>query len=174
MEKIAIEKIGLEAIEQLQIISKLTFIETFAAVNTKENMEQYLAENLSVDQLIVELNNPFSEFYFASLDNKVIGYLKINFGLAQTAITDDSTLEIERIYVLKEFYGKGAGQVLYDAALEIAKKRKAPYLWLGVWEENQRAISFYKKNGLVAYDKHIFLLGDDKQTDILMKLNLLN
>lgn len=174
MGKIEIEKIGLEAIEQLQIISKLTFIETFAAVNTKENMEQYLGENLSIDQLTVELNNRFTEFYFAHLENKVIGYLKINFGQAQTAITDHTALEIERIYVLKEFYGEGAGQVLYDAALEIAKKRKAPYLWLGVWEENQRAIAFYKKNGLVAFGKHIFILGEDQQTDILMKLNLLS
>ena len=48
------------------------------------------------------------------------------------------------------------------------------YIWLGVWEENHRAINFYTKNGFVAFDKHIFVLGEDAQTDIMMKLELVN
>ncbi len=66
------------------------------------------------------------------------------------------------------------GQVLYNQAIDIAKKKKATYVWLGVWEENPRAISFYKKNGFVEFDKHIFKLGDDEQTDIMMKLMLVD
>ena len=96
----------------------------------------------------------------------------LNFGQAQTEFNDNKALEIERIYVLKEFYGKKVGQVLYDKAFDIAKQAGADYLWLGVWEENQRAINFYKKNGFVEFDKHIFKLGDDEQTDIIMKLKL--
>jgi ribosomal protein S18 acetylase RimI-like enzyme len=42
-------------------------------------------------------------------------------------------------------------------------------VWLGVWEKNLRAISFYEKNGFIAFDQHIFQLGDDRQTDIMMK-----
>ena len=80
--------------------------------------------------------------------------------------------KIERIYVLKEFHGKKVGQILYDTAFEMAKQRCADYLWLGVWEENPRAINFYKKNGFVEFDKHIFKLGNDEQTDIMMKLQL--
>ena len=62
--------------------------------------------------------------------------------------------------------------MLYEKAIEIANQRNADYVWLGVWEENPRAISFYLKNGFVAFDKHIFKLGDDEQTDIMMKLLL--
>jgi len=64
------------------------------------------------------------------------------------------------------------GQVLYEKAIQLAKERKAPYVWLGVWEENPRAIQFYKKNGFVEFDKHLFVLGEDEQTDLMMKLVL--
>ncbi|MBP7822091.1 MAG: GNAT family N-acetyltransferase, partial [Saprospiraceae bacterium] len=104
----------------------------------------------------------------------VIGYLKLNFGSSQTELQDEKALEIERIYVSKEYHGKSVGQLLYDMAIQIAKQKNADYVWLGVWEENPRAINFYKKNGFVAFDKHIFKLGDDEQTDIMMKLKLNN
>jgi ribosomal protein S18 acetylase RimI-like enzyme len=87
-------------------------------------------------------------------------------------LKDDKALEIERIYVLKDFYGKKVGQLLYEKAIELAKQVKSDYVWLGVWEENQRAISFYKKNGFEEFDKHIFKLGNDEQTDIMMKLQI--
>jgi ribosomal protein S18 acetylase RimI-like enzyme len=107
-------------------------------------------------------------------NTKTIGYLKLNFGAAQTELKNEQSLEIERIYVLKEFHGKNIGQLLYDKAIQIAKEKNVNYVWLGVWEENLRAINFYKKNGYVAFDKHIFKLGDDEQTDIMMKLELVN
>lgn len=172
MDTIEIKKIGLTDIEQLQIIGRQTFLETFADGNTEENMQKYLEEGFTVNKLTSELTNPNSEFYFALFDNKVIGYLKINFGQAQTELKDQKALEIERIYVLKEFHGKKVGQILYDAAFDIAKQASANYLWLGVWEENSRAINFYKKNGFVEFDKHIFKLGNDEQTDLMMKLQL--
>lgn len=81
-------------------------------------------------------------------------------------------MEIERIYVLKEFHGKKVGQILYEKAIELAKGIDADFIWLGVWEENPRAIRFYEKNGFSAFDKHIFQLGNDEQTDIMMKLEL--
>lgn len=172
MENITVQKVTLNNIEQLQHIGRQTFYETFSAGNTEENMTNYLNERFSLEQLTTELNDKNAEFYFATLDNTVIGYLKVNFGQSQTELQDDKALEIERIYVLKEFHGKKVGQVLYEKAVEIAKQKNAAYVWLGVWEENPRAISFYKKNGFVEFDKHIFKLGDDEQTDIMMKLKL--
>lgn len=135
-------------------------------------MEKYLEEGFCLEKLSSELEDDNSAFYFATWEKNVIGYLKLNFGQSQTDLKDDRALEIERIYVLKEFHGKNVGQLLYDKAIQIARQANADYVWLGVWEENPRAISFYKKNGFVEFDKHIFQLGDDKQTDIMMKLNL--
>jgi diamine N-acetyltransferase len=172
MENIEILRATISDIYRLQSISMQTFSETFAEHNKECNMKKYLDENFSFEKLTTELTTPESEFYFASIDNKIIGYLKLNFGQAQTEIKGPKTLEIERIYVLKEFHGKKVGQILYNTALDIATKAKAEYLWLGVWEKNLRAISFYKKNGFVEFDKHQFKLGNDVQTDIMMKLRL--
>lgn len=174
MTEFKIKKVTLDDIDQLQKIGRQTFYETFSAGNTEENMTKYLTEGFSIDKLTTELNDKNAEFYFATFNNNIIGYLKLNFGQSQTELQDDKALEIERIYVLKEFHGKKVGQILYDKAIEIAKNKNADYVWLGVWEENPRAINFYKKNGFVDFDKHIFKLGNDEQTDIMMKLKLTN
>nr|AIA13260.1 Acetyltransferase (GNAT) family [uncultured bacterium] len=173
MENINIKKATLKDIDQLHKISRQTFFETFSAGNTEENMKKYLDEVFSVEKLTDELNNENSTFYFAELDNNIIGYLKLNSGQSQTELKDDKALEIERIYVLQEFHGKKVGQLLYEKAMQIARQTNADYVWLGVWEENARAINFYKKNGFVEFDKHIFKLGNDEQTDIMMRLRLI-
>lgn len=174
MENITIQKVTLNDVNQLQKIGKLTFSETFSGDNSEEDMKKYLDENFSTEKLTDELNNKNSEFYFAKLEDTVIGYLKLNFGESQTELKDNKALEIERIYVPKEYHGKSVGQILYEKAIQIAKQKDADYVWLGVWEENLRALSFYRKNGFVEFDKHIFKLGNDEQTDIMMKLQLKN
>ena len=172
MTNIDIQKVTLDNIDQLQKIGRQTFFETFASGNTEENMKNYLDEGFSAAKLTTELNDNNVEFYFATLDDNVIGYLKLNFGQSQTELQDNKALEIERIYVLKDFHGKNVGQLLYDKAVQIARQKCADYVWLGVWEENPRAINFYKKNGFVEFDKHVFKLGNDEQTDIMMKLKV--
>jgi diamine N-acetyltransferase len=172
MENINLKKVTPIDIPQLQEVSRKTFYETFSPGNTEENMAKYLEESFSIEKLTSELNDNNAEFYFATLDNEVIGYLKLNSGQSQTELKDEKGLEIERIYVLKEFHGKNVGQILYEKAMQVAKQSNADFIWLGVWEENTRAINFYKKNGFIEFDKHIFKLGNDEQTDIMMKLQL--
>lgn len=172
MNNIVIKKVKINELDQLQKIGRQTFYETFASDNSEENISKYFDEGFSVAKLTTELGDKNAEFYFATVDNNVIGYLKINFGQSQTELQDDKAVEIERIYVLKEYYGKNIGQLLYDKALTIARQKNADFVWLGVWEQNPRAINFYKKNGFVEFDKHIFKLGNDEQTDIMMKLKL--
>ncbi|MCG8700109.1 MAG: GNAT family N-acetyltransferase [Bacteroidales bacterium] len=172
MNNIQIKKITTNDIHQLQKISRQTFYETFVAENSKADMDKYLNENFSFDQLKTELLNEFSEFYFAMHENEVVGYLKINLGEAQNELKDCNSMEIERIYVSKEFHGKQAGQVLFEKALEISRRENVEFVWLGVWERNYRAQRFYEKNGFIKFDKHIFMLGDDVQTDIMMKLQM--
>lgn len=172
MKDINIRRVTPEDINQLQKIGRQTFSETFSVGNTEENMRKYLEEGFSKEKLSTELNDKDTEFYFAELENEVIGYLKLNSGQSQTELKDDRAVEIERIYVLKEFHGKAVGQLLYEKAMQVARQKNADYVWLGVWEENPRAINFYRKNGFAEFDKHIFKLGDDEQTDIMMKLQL--
>ncbi|GAB0157791.1 GNAT family N-acetyltransferase [Chryseobacterium sp. Alg-005] len=169
MASIIINQAGLEDLETIQNIGRQTFTETFAASNSEEEMDKYLTESFSTEKVRSELSNPDSLFYIAWEEDDPVGYLKVNSGSAQTELQDETALEIERIYVKSSHHGKKVGQLLYDQALETAKALNKTYLWLGVWEENQRAIQFYKKNGFVEFDKHIFRLGDDEQTDIMMK-----
>jgi ribosomal protein S18 acetylase RimI-like enzyme len=158
----------------LQAIGQKTFAETFAANNSEENLASYLEEGFCEDKLGEELRNENSQFYFALQKEEVIGYLKVNWADAQSENQDPNALEIERIYVLQQYHGTQVGALLYEQALAIAQARKAPYIWLGVWEENPRAIRFYQKQGFVEFGEHIFQLGDDAQRDVLMKFDILS
>lgn len=169
MKEFLIQKASVNDLHALVAIGKETFFETFAESNTKEDMEKYLQENFNSGKMLKELNNPCSFFYIAWDDSTAIGYLKINFDGAQTEIQNKDSLEIERIYVKDAYHGKKAGQLLYEKAIEIAVLKKKKTVWLGVWEENPRAIRFYEKNGFTAFDKHIFKMGGDEQTDIMMR-----
>lgn len=172
MESIVIVPVTLNDVEKLQAISRITFSQTFMEHNTAEDMEAYLNKSFSISQLNSEIANANSEFYFALDGEIVVGYLKVNMGVAQTEKKDLAAFEIERIYVDQAYLGKKIGQLLFEKAIELAKAKNKSYVWLGVWEENHRALAFYKKNGFVPFDKHIFKLGNDEQTDIMMKLEL--
>ena len=167
-----IRKINIDDLETLRYLSIQTFKETFEEVNTEEDMQKYLDENLSIEKLKTELENPNSEFYFAENNDEILGYLKLNFKDAQTEKLEENHFEIERIYVLKAFLGQKIGQILFDKAIEIGREKNLEYVWLGVWEENHRAIRFYGKNGFEIFGKHDFVLGEDVQTDLLMKMKI--
>ena len=172
MSEIHLSKVTIHDIENLQKIGRQTFSETFANENSEANMNKYLAEGFSTKKISEEINNPNTEFYFALYNDHIVGYLKLNVGLAQSELQAYNGLEIERIYVLQKFQGQKIGQILFEKALQIAKHKEVDYIWLGVWEKNLKAINFYKKNGFVEFDQHIFNLGNDEQIDIMMKLIL--
>ncbi|WP_426478619.1 GNAT family N-acetyltransferase [Chryseobacterium sp. CBSDS_008] len=169
MSSIIINKASAEDVEIVQNLGIQTFSETFAEDNTEEAMKKYLEESFNTEKIKSELNNPDSHFYIAWEEDNPVGYLKVNSDKAQTELQDDTSLEIERIYVKKSHHGKKVGQLLYNQALETARQLNKSYLWLGVWEENLRALQFYRKNGFVEFDKHIFRLGEEEQTDLMMK-----
>ena len=172
MNTIEIRKATVADLETIQNISIQTFKETFAAVNTPENIANYVKESFNSEQLKMELNNFNSQFYVAYLNTKVVGYLKINVGDAQTETISKNALEVHRIYVLQKYHGKNIGQLLIDEVKKIAQHSSVDCIWLGVWEENHRALRFYTKNGFIVFDKHVFTLGNDDQTDLLMQLSL--
>ncbi len=167
--QIDIRLIDIQSVEVLQRLVRQTFLETFAEVNSPENMRNYLDENLSIEMLSKELNNKASQFYIAFGEEKPVGYLKFNSGEAQTELKDERGLELERIYVLNEFQGQSIGFLLFEKVKEIFLNGQFDYLWLGVWEHNTKALNFYRKLGFIEFDKHIFKLGEDEQTDLMMK-----
>lgn len=173
MEEVIISAASLSDLSLIQQIGRETFYETFAESNSEADMQKYLDESFTTEKIRSELMNPDSHFFLAMEGKTPIGYLKLNTGSTQTDIRDNAAIEIERIYVKSDFHGKKVGQLLYDKALEVARQLKKEYIWLGVWEENPKAIRFYEKNGFVAFDKHVFVVGTDEQMDILMKKTLI-
>ncbi|MCT2563860.1 GNAT family N-acetyltransferase [Chryseobacterium herbae] len=170
MASIIINTASLEDLETIQNLGRQTFSETFAESNSEEAMKTYLEESFNTEKVKSELNNPDSHFFIAWEEDNPVGYLKLNSGAAQTELkNDDTSLEIERIYVKKSHHGQKVGQLLYDQALESAQSLGKDYLWLGVWEKNLRALNFYRKNGFEEFGSHTFTLGDDDQTDLMMK-----
>ncbi len=159
-------------VHDLVKIGKITFTEAFAAQNTEEDFNDYLGKAFSFEQIQSEVTNPDSIFYLATVGGRAIGYLKLNFARAQTDVRDTNALEIERIYVLNEFQGKGIGASLLEKAIDVARDHQLTYLWLGVWEENRKAIAFYKKFGFKEFGTHTFQLGKDLQLDLLLKLEI--
>lgn len=171
-ESLEIVKITIADLEELKTISEQTFIDTYGIYNTPENLKSYLAASYNLEQLTTEINNDNCEYYFAKYEGKTAGYIKLNFGDAQTELQDESSIEIERIYLSKGYQGKKIGHRFIDFTINRAEKDDFQYIWLGVWEQNPKAIEFYHKTGFHQFDTHVFTLGDEEQTDLLMKLEI--
>lgn len=154
---------------ELQAISRQTFFDAFGEVNTDEDMNHYLEVNLSMEQLTSELNQADTSFYFAKNGKEILAYLKLNEADVQTEKRNIPSMEIERIYVRKEFQNRGVGQFLLDHSIQITKNKQLKLIWLGVWEQNVSAIRFYERNHFQFFGKHAFMLGKDEQTDLLME-----
>ncbi|WP_183574695.1 GNAT family N-acetyltransferase [Mucilaginibacter sp. X5P1] len=167
-----IKKVAAANIDTLVAFSRKTFFDAFFHLNKPEDMEVYASVALSYDKLLSEVNNPNSEFYFAQLDDELVGYIKLNYASAQTEFKDKDAVEIERIYVLSSAQGKQIGKQLLDFTEDLAQKDNLQYIWLGVWDNNHNAIRFYERHGFKAFSTHDFFLGNDQQTDLLMRKEL--
>lgn len=170
--EVTIRKCTTDDLLVLRELSYKTYNETFNHVNTPANMKAYLEEAFNICKLRDELSNRSSSFYFLYVDEELAGYLKLNEYMEQSDINDPQSIEIERIYVAKEFHGKGLGSILLKKANDIASIQKKSYIRLGVWEKNEKALLFYKRNGFYIIGKHSFFMGDDEQTDLIMRKNL--
>lgn len=159
-------------LEVLRALSMKTFDETFRSTNRPEVMDAYLAQAYAPDKLAAEMGNPSSRFFLAIRQGEAVGYLKLNVGEAQTEFASEGMLEIERIYVRASHQGCGIGNRLMAFALEEAVRGGHPAVWLGVWEHNPKAIAFYTRMGFYRIGQHVFRMGDEDQTDWLMRRDL--
>lgn len=169
MAAISIEPVKPDEVSALAEIGRRTFEQAFASGNDAAYLADYLDDAFSPDRLSRELRNPESKFFFARVDRQIVGYLKINVGEAQTEKVPGETLEIERIYVDSASQGAGVGKALFECALEEAWTIAAKVIWLGVWEDNPKAIEFYARQGFEAFGEHSFRIGNDVQRDVLMR-----
>jgi ribosomal protein S18 acetylase RimI-like enzyme len=149
-----------------------TFFDTFAKGNTAEDMAAHLKRSFSPEIQFQELSDSKTIFLIAEADGAPVGYAQLLLNSLDASVKGTKPLEIRRIYSSQEFLGKGVGKELMQAAISEARQRGCDSVWLGVWEQNQRAINFYKKWGFHEVGSHIFYVGDDPQNDFVLELTL--
>ena len=155
--------------EIIAAISSKTFYDSFAAQNTKEDVDKHLEEYYNVAKMKEELTDTKNIFLLAYYEEALVGYAKMREDAKDESKSLLQPIEIERIYSVKNMIGKGVGKALMQECLAIAKQKNKETIWLGVWEKNLAAISFYTKWGYEKFGQHIFVVGNDPQTDLLMK-----
>ncbi|MBC7878294.1 MAG: GNAT family N-acetyltransferase [Anaerolineales bacterium] len=153
-------------------LGRKTFYDSFIEHNTPEDMAKYLSGHYSPEIQMSEINDPDTIFLIAEINGIPVGYAKLRGQSRANGIAGTNPLELQRIYTLQEYIGKGVGPGLMRESIREAKERGFNSLWLGVWEKNERAIKFYEKWGFKKVGDQIFMLGEDPQTDFTMELSL--
>jgi len=161
-----------EDANSIALLSRKAFHDTFAAANTKEDMDKFMNETFALDVLQKEVIDPTNIFITAFIGNELAGYAKLTESKNPEGLGDADAIEIARLYAAQHIIGKGVGKALMEKCIAIGMERNKSVIWLGVWEHNERAKSFYTKFGYTKFGEHDFVLGNDVQTDWLMKREL--
>jgi ribosomal protein S18 acetylase RimI-like enzyme len=172
MEKqIIIEKARPEDADFIIELGRRTFVETYGEFTDPGNVELYVNESFTDKVIAEELSTPHARFYIAYLEGMPVGFCKLRNNRQPKAI-EGRTLEVQRIYVLKEFQGYHVGKALMEKVKQIAREERYKVIWLQVWQKNEKAIRFYQNAGFVVYDTTGFQFGKEIQQDYLMRYDL--
>ena len=174
MSEINIHQATIEDAEMLTELSYKTFWDAFHAhpANAPDDLADYMAKAFGLEQIRSEIADENSIFLIAEIENETAGYAKLIVGSCEEPITANKPIELSRLYSHQKFLGKGVGAKLMEECFAVAKSLDCDAMWLGVWEFNPRAQAFYKKYGFYEVGKHVFQLGKDAQTDLLMRKDL--
>lgn len=158
--------------ERLADLARRTFLAAFREFNTPENMALYVDAAFSTQQISRELADQASTFIWAEQTGIPAGYAKLRRGTVRGCVTGPRPVELERIYAETDRIGAGVGKILLHTAIKIAQAEGYQTLWLGVWEYNERAIEFYHRQGFEDIGEQDFMLGSERQTDLVMQLDM--
>ena len=166
--KIEIRRATPEDADELSELGAVTFFDTFKGTCTDADMQGFIEEYFNRGQVLRELKNE-DDFYFIVFLNKTpAGYIRIKEAVSDVEIVNrHRSIELKRLYVLKEYHSKKIGAALMKFALDFAVEKNYELIWLGVWEHNERAKMFYKKFGFQDSGvTHPFPIGTTPQTDV--------
>lgn len=149
--------------------SSAAFYDAYAYANTPEDMQQYVAEHFSEEEILHEIEKQNTFIFLAMLDGKIVGYVKLGTATSPEQLNGKPAIEIERLYVDKNLQSQKIGAALMNHLVEFAKMQGKKVIWLGVWKKNVRAVAFYEREGFRKFGETIFTLGRDLQQDFLMK-----
>jgi len=145
----------------------------FEKDNDPEDFKSYIDTAFNRETLKAELLNQNSSFYLVYLKELLVGYFKLNEKEAQNEQFQTESMELERIYVLDAFQGRQIGKQMLLKTIDIARSKNLDFLWLGVWQENKKALRFYERHNFKIFGEHPYYIGKDKQMDWLLRLVLI-
>jgi diamine N-acetyltransferase len=157
------------AIRQL---AEKTFRDTYTIYNTPENMERHVAKNFALSVIENELQDTGSQYVVIIFDAEIVAFAKLKKEHSTKGLEGKRVVEIERFYVDKSLQGQQLGRKLMDFCVEWSVENNFETIWLGVWEQNENAIKFYKKMGFEFLGEHTFVLGTEVQKDFTMQRHL--
>jgi ribosomal protein S18 acetylase RimI-like enzyme len=153
---------------ELSALAERTFRDAFEAVNTAADMQAHCAATYSEAIQRAEIRQPGRETWVADADGRLVAYVQLRLDAVSPMIGCARPVEIQRFYVDASRHGGGLAHALMDHVLARAEAAGFTTIWLGVWEQNPRAIAFYRKWGFEAVGEHTFKLGHDLQHDLVM------
>lgn len=153
---------------RLAALAERTFRAAFGSSNTRENMDAHCANAYGETIQASEIANPGIATFVCDDGAELVGYAQLRWGTAPPCVPASRPAEVQRIYVDRQWHGKGIAQALMSEMLAAAVRGNADRVWLGVWEHNPRALAFYRKLGFDRVGHHVFQLGDDAQRDWIL------
>ncbi len=151
-------------------LAERTFRDTFAPMNTAEDMDRYCRTHFGKEIQAAEIRDAGRTTLVCEVDGRLIGFGQLRWGAAPSCVAASRPAEIQRLYVDSAWHGHGIAQGLMASLLRFAAEGGADAAWLGVWEKNPRAIAFYAKAGFSVAGEHVFVLGSDPQRDLVLAL----
>lgn len=149
-------------------LARRTFVDAFAADNRPSDIDLYVAEAFGEEIQRAELKDPRIAVLLAERGEETVGYAMLREGPPPACVTSFDAIEIARLYAERRVIGRGVGAALMQHCLELAARRGKETVWLGVWEYNVRALAFYRRWGFRQMGTQPFLLGTDRQIDLVM------
>jgi ribosomal protein S18 acetylase RimI-like enzyme len=153
---------------QLAATAEETFRGTFAAAHTAEDMDLHCRSSYGEALQAQEIANPNMVTLLCEQSGRLVGFAQLRWGEVPSCVVAQSPGEIQRLYVVSDFQGKGVAQDLMDVCIGEMANHRSDVVWLGVWERNPKAIAFYRKSGFSEVGDHVFPVGKDPQRDIVM------
>jgi ribosomal protein S18 acetylase RimI-like enzyme len=157
---------------ELSVLAERSFRDAFAESNTAANMQLHCAATYGQALQLAEIRDSSRETWVADSDNGLIAYAQLRLDALSPVILGERPVEIQRFYVDASHHGAGLAHELMKQVLARAEAAGSAALWLGVWEQNSRALAFYRKWGFYVVGRQIFELGDDPQRDLVMRRDL--
>lgn len=170
--KLIIKEAGSGEADIIRRVGTLSYKEHFTEIWTNEGIETYLTSQFSSEKLSSDFTNNSTRYFISYFDNLPIGLLKVNLHKILPNSSKDYGLELEKIYLLKEFAGKGLGEILLQFVREFAIKNSEEIIWLDVLKTNTKAKSFYERYGFVVVGQLDFSTDKVKPDMWVMKCDL--